>query len=163
MKDNQSHLLIDDRFQKLADFLSVAEEKGVIDNDGTTIKRDRSKLRHAFDYERARIDNPIAVIANEVEPLKALHKRISQLCWMPGFMLKSRIAKHYIKKNLQEFDEDYAQDFIEGESKPKEIGRPVLLRGRSRRIGVVLSHGYMAAPAEVRDRRPFHQLHDEVR
>ncbi len=149
MKENQSHLLIDDRFQKLADFLSVAEEKGIIDNDGTTLKRHRSILRHAFDYNRARIDNPVAVIANEVEPLTDLHKRISKLCWMPGFMLKRRIAKYFLKKNLREFDEDYGRYFIEGESKPKKIGRPVLWRGRSRRIGVVLSHGYMAAPEEV--------------
>jgi esterase/lipase len=150
LKENQSHLLIDDRFQRLSDFLSVAEEKGVIDNDGTTIRRHRSTLRHAFDYHRARIDNPVAVMANEVEPLTALRKRISQLCWVPGFMLKTRIAKHFLKKNLQEFNEDYDRYFIEGESKPKDIGRPALWRGRSRRIGVVLSHGYMAAPAEVR-------------
>jgi esterase/lipase/1-acyl-sn-glycerol-3-phosphate acyltransferase len=149
MKVNQSHLLIDDRFQKLADFLSVAEEKGVIDNDGTTIKRHRSKLRHVMDYHRARIDNPVAVIANEVEPLTTLHRRILRLCWVPGFMLKSRIAKHFLDKNQEEFEEDYERYFAEGESKPREIGRPVLWRGRSRQIGIVLSHGYMAAPAEV--------------
>ncbi|MEJ2155858.1 MAG: 1-acyl-sn-glycerol-3-phosphate acyltransferase [Desulfobacteraceae bacterium] len=96
MKENQSHLLIDDRFQKLADFLSVAEEKGIIDNDGATLKRHRSILRHAFDYHRARIDNPVAVFANEVEPLTDLHKRISKLCWMPGFMVIRRIAKYFL-------------------------------------------------------------------
>jgi len=149
LKVNQSHLLIDDRFQKLADFLSVAEEKGAIENDGTTIKRDRSKLRNIFDYDRARIDNPVAVIANEVEPLVDLQRKISRLSWMPGFMLKARIAKFFQLKNIREFEEDYAQFRIAGESKPMDIGRPVLLRGHSRKVGVVLSHGYMAAPAEV--------------
>jgi esterase/lipase/1-acyl-sn-glycerol-3-phosphate acyltransferase len=147
---NQSHLLIDDRYQKLFDFLSVAQDKGVLEYEGHTIKRDRAKLRNIFDYDRARIDNPISVIANEVEPLAALHKKILWLSWMPGFMLRAKIAKYYIRKNLQEFDQDYDQFYVEGESKPKEIGRPVLLKGRSRKVGVVLSHGYMSAPAEVR-------------
>lgn len=151
LKVNQSHLLIDDRFRRLADFISVAEEKGILDKDGGLLKRRRSKLRRIFDYDRARIDNPVAVIANEVVPLTGLQKKISRLSWMPGFMLRARIAKYFLKKNLREFEKDYADYHIEGESKPPEIGRPVLLRGRSRKIGIVLSHGYMAAPAEVHE------------
>jgi esterase/lipase len=147
---NQSHLLIDDRYQKLFDFLSVAQDTGVITYEGHIITRNRAKLRGIFDYDRARIDNPVSVIANEVEPLAALHKKISRLSWMPGFLLRAKIAKYYIRKNLQEFDQDYDQFFVEGESKPKKIGRPVLLKGRSRNVGIVLSHGYMSAPAEVR-------------
>ena len=53
---NQSHLLLEDQFNKLSDFLSVAQEKGVIKQTGDTIKRDRSKLSKIFDYNRARID-----------------------------------------------------------------------------------------------------------
>jgi esterase/lipase/1-acyl-sn-glycerol-3-phosphate acyltransferase len=149
LKVNQSHLLIDDRYHKLYDFLSVAQDKGVIEFDGINLKRNRSKLRNIFDYDRARIDNPISVIANEVEPLLDLHKKISQLSWLPGFVLRFKIAKHFLRKNKREFDEDYARFCIEGQSKPKKIGRPVLLKGRSRKMGILLSHGYMAAPAEV--------------
>jgi esterase/lipase len=151
LKVNQSHLLIDDRFQRMSDFLSVAEEKGVIVKHDHTIRRNRSKIRTIFDYDRARIDNPVAVIANEVEPLTQLQKRISRLSWQPGFLIRKKIARFFQEKNELEFESDYDDYYIEGESKPKEIGRPILLRARSRRIGVVLSHGYMAAPAEVRD------------
>ena len=147
---DQSHLLLDDRFKKLADFLSVAEEKGVVELSGTTIKRDRSKLINIFDYNRARIDNPIAVIANEVEPLVRLQKKISWLSWQPRFILRKKLVHLFRTKAERDFERDYARYKIEGESKPRHIGRPVLLRGRSRKIGIVLSHGYMAAPAEVR-------------
>ncbi len=150
MKVNQSHLLIDDRFNKLADFLSVAREKGGIELDGTMIRRDRRKLSQIFDVHRARIDNPVAVIANEVEPLTRLQKKISRLCWQPGFMLKSKIAAFYRKKSEKEFEAAYDQFYIEGESKPRHIGQPLLIKGRSRKVGVVLCHGYMAAPMEVR-------------
>jgi esterase/lipase/1-acyl-sn-glycerol-3-phosphate acyltransferase len=147
---NQSHLLIDDRFNKLGDFLAVAEEKGAVRRQDGTLKRNRSKLSKIFDYNRARVDNPIAVIANEVEPLLALQKRISRLSWQPGFLLRKKLVNFFRAKAERDFERDYAQFAIEGESKPRSIGRPVLLTGRSRSIGIVLSHGYLAAPAEVR-------------
>ncbi len=147
---SQSHLLIDDRFGKLSDFLKVAEDKKVIETNGSSFRRNRSTMRNFFDYDRVRIDNPVAVIANEVEPLTALQKRISRLCWRPGFILRRRIAAYYLRHALWAFETDYFETFTEEESKPRHIGRPLLLRGRSRKLGIVLSHGYMAAPAEVR-------------
>ena len=146
---NQIHLLLDDRFNKLADFLSVAEETGVIERSGTSIKLKHTKFSKIFDYDRARIDNPVAVIANEVEPLLRLQRKISRLCRQPGFLLRKKLARYFQLKALREFEADYQQFAIEGESKPRDIGRPVLLRGRSRGIGIVVCHGYMAAPAEV--------------
>jgi esterase/lipase/1-acyl-sn-glycerol-3-phosphate acyltransferase len=147
---NQNHLLLDDRFNKLVDFLSVAEETGAIERSGSFIKPMHSKFRKIFDHDRARVDNPVAVIANEVEPLQRLQKKISRLCWQPGFMLRKKLARYFRIKAQRDFEADYQQFAIEAESKPREIGRPVLLRGRSRRIGIVVCHGYMAAPAEVR-------------
>jgi esterase/lipase/1-acyl-sn-glycerol-3-phosphate acyltransferase len=147
---NQSHLLLEDRFNKLADFLSVAEEKGVLERKGSTIRRDRSKLSKIFDYNRARIDNPIAVIANEVVPLVRLQKIISRLAWLPGIILRRRLVRYFQDNARGEFESDYHRYYVEGESQPMSIGRPMLFRGRSRNLGVVLSHGYMAAPAEVR-------------
>lgn len=149
LTENQNHLLIDDRFGKVANFLNLAQEKGVIDRRPPFIIRHPRKLSNIFDYQRARIDNPIAVIANEVEPLTHLLKKISRLCWLPGKMVRSRLARFLQNKAKQEFERDYRQYQIPEESKPRHIGEPVLLRGRSRKVGVVLCHGYMAAPAEV--------------
>lgn len=150
MTENQNHLLIDDQYHKLADFMAIAEETGVIVHKESKLTRDRRKLSTIFDFHRARIDNPVAVMANEVEPLYDLQKKISRLCWLPGPVLRKMIVRFLLKKAIQEFEEDYSRFAIEDESKPKTIGRPFLIRGRSRRMGVVLSHGYMAAPEEVR-------------
>ncbi|MBI5895428.1 MAG: alpha/beta fold hydrolase [Desulfobacterales bacterium] len=89
-------------------------------------------------------------MANEVEPLPGLQGKVSRLSWMPGCMLRSRIASFFLKKAEQEFQDDYQQYFIAGESKSTATGKPLLIRGRSRKVGIVLCHGYMAAPAEVR-------------
>lgn len=147
---NQNHLLIDDRFAKISDFLSLAEEKGVLRQSPPYLIRDRRKLSSIFDFHRVRVDNPIAVIANEMEPLTGLQRQISRLCWMPGFWLRRKVARFFRRQAERQFDRDYAQYRIHGESKPKKIGRPILIKGRSRKLGIVLSHGYMAAPEEVR-------------
>ncbi len=150
LSQNQNHLLVDDRYNRVADFLALAQEKGVIDYQPPYLFRQRYNLSNVFDFHRARVDNPVAVIANEVEPLYQLQKKISRLSWLPGWLLRSQIAKFMLKKAQSEFEQDYRKYLMTGESKPRHIGAPVLLRGRSRKVGVVLSHGYMAAPLEVR-------------
>lgn len=150
LQENQNHLLLDDRYSKLADFLTVAMETGVVQYLPPDLIKDRRKLKTIFDFHRARIDNPVAVMANEVEPLTALQKKISRLCLTPRFRLRSRIFKCLHQKALHDFETDYRRYHLPDESKPMEIGRPLLIRGRSRKMGVLLCHGYMAAPAEVR-------------
>ncbi len=53
------------------------------------------------------------------------------------------------------FDNDYALYFVDGESKPKPIGAPFLLQHPSSRKGIILIHGLMAAPEEVREWADF--------
>jgi esterase/lipase len=52
---------------------------------------------------------------------------------------------------VREYEKDYESFYIEGESKPIDVGMPFLIKGRSKDLGVVLSHGYMAAPLEVKE------------
>jgi len=150
LQTSQHHLLIDDRHSKLNDFLNVAQEKGVLEVHPSYLIRDRHKLGAILDFHRARVDNPVAVMANEIEPLIGLQKKIIQLCRRPGFWLRRAVARHLKQSAEKAFEADYHRFYVAGESKPKAIGKPVLIRGRSRRLGVVICHGYMAAPAEVK-------------
>ncbi|MBW1836057.1 MAG: alpha/beta fold hydrolase [Deltaproteobacteria bacterium] len=150
LRDDQLHLLTDDRFSQFADFINVAQEKGVIKRNGKTLEKDRSKFSSLFDFHQARIENPIAVIANEVETLTLLQRHVRRIAWQPGFWLRRKIARHFMKKAVFEFEEDYDTFFKDGESKKKDVGMPFLVKGKSRGIGVLLVHGYMAAPLEVK-------------
>jgi carboxylesterase len=60
-----------------------------------------------------------------------------------------------IDQELSLFETEYQQYFLEGESKPKEIGRPYLLHNETAKQGVLLIHGLMAAPEEVREWAEF--------
>ena len=151
LKKDQVHLLTDDRYEKFKTFISMALEKGILKKVNTTLLKDRAKFTARFDFHQVRVENPLEVIANEVEPLVGLQRHIRRLAWQPGFWLRRKIAGHLKKRALLQFDEDYEKFYVEGESKKKEVGAPFLIKSRSRKMGVVLVHGYMAAPPEVRE------------
>jgi esterase/lipase/1-acyl-sn-glycerol-3-phosphate acyltransferase len=151
LEEDQIPLLTDDRSGWAKDFMSVALESKVLKKDGAAYSIDYSKFSSPYDFYRVRIDNPIEVMANAVEPLTELQRRIRLLALLPDFWIRRQIARYLIRQAVSEFEKDYREFFVAGESKPLSIGMPCLLKGRSRGIGVLLIHGYMAAPAEVRE------------
>jgi hypothetical protein len=46
-----------------------------------------------------------------------------------------------MERAVDEYKKDYESFYVESESKPLDVGMPFLVKGRSKRIGVVLSHG----------------------
>lgn len=155
LQSDQVHLLTDDRFRRVKDFLAVATEKGILKRDGKDLIKDRSKFSSPYDFHRARIDNPVEVMANAVEPLSVLQRIIRCIAWLPRFWLKRKVAATLIHQAHDEFVRDYQKYLIEGESKPQDVGQPYLIRGNSREVGVVLVHGYMATPLEVKELARF--------
>jgi len=151
LSDDQIHLLADDRFGKVKDFISVAVEKKVLRPSNGGFIKDPARFTSPYDFHRARIDNPVDVMANAVEPLKELQRAVRRLAFLPAFVIKRNTAKLLMVAAETEFEQDYRRFYIEGDSKPQRVGRPFLIRGRSRNMGVVLSHGYMAAPMEIRE------------
>ncbi|UCD31418.1 MAG: alpha/beta fold hydrolase [Desulfobacterales bacterium] len=155
LTSDQIHLLTDDRFNKFKDFITVAEEKGVVKRAGKALFNKAATFFSPFDFHRIRIDNPVAVIANEVEPLTLLQRKIKRIAWLPGFLHRRKVIRYLIAKDLHEFNKDYQAFYVDGESKKKDVGKPFLVKGNSRDMGVVLVHGYMAAPLEVKKLAAF--------
>ena len=151
LQKDQVHLLTDDRYEKFKTFITMALEKGILNRVNGTLIKDSAKFSTPFDFHQVRVENPLEVIANEIEPLVNLQSRIHRLAWQPRFRLRRKIADYLKKRALLQYDEDYEEFYVEGESKAKEVGLPYLIKGRSKKIGVVLVHGYMAAPPEVRE------------
>jgi len=149
LEKDQIHLLTDDRFGKVDNFIKVAEEKGNLKKTNSTLVIDQSTFSSPYEFHRARIDNPIDVIANAVEPLTELQRTLRRLAYLPNFWIRKKVAGFLISQDIEEYESDYHKFFIQEESKPIDVGRPFLVRGKSKNVGVLLSHGYMAAPREV--------------
>jgi esterase/lipase/1-acyl-sn-glycerol-3-phosphate acyltransferase len=150
LQEDQVHLLTDDRYHKAKDFMAVALDKGIITRKANALVKDSSKFSSPYNFHRARIDNPIEVMANAIEPLADLQRTVNRLASQPVFWIKRKVVNFLQDRAVAEFKKDYAEYKIEGETKPISVGMPYLLKGRSKNIGIILSHGYMAAPLEVR-------------
>ena len=149
LETGQVALLTDDRHHKLREFFSLAQETGVVRPAGADFIKDPARFSSAFDLNRARIDNPIGVIANEVLPLKTLQREVQLNAWLPSPIIDRLVHKRLLRRADEEFEADYRTFFRTGESKERDIGRPYLIKGRSRLLGVVLVHGFLAAPREL--------------
>lgn len=145
----QVHLLTDDRYGRVRDFLTVAREKGILREAGDRLEIDRDRFGGPMEFHKARIDNPVAVIANEIEPLRSLQRALRRIAWLPGFWVRRKTIAALMAADLRTFETDYAAHFLDGESKPREVGAPFFIRGETRDIGVLLIHGYLGAPLEV--------------
>jgi esterase/lipase/1-acyl-sn-glycerol-3-phosphate acyltransferase len=151
LADDQTPLLVDDRDGIVRDFIELAVAKGNLKKRNGTYHRDRRSFPSGYRFHRARIENPIDVMANAVEPLRAFQRAAQRCAWQPAFWVRRQMRERLVREALEEFTADYQQYAIEGESKPMDVGRPFLVKGRPGRPGVVLCHGYMAAPLEVRE------------
>jgi esterase/lipase/1-acyl-sn-glycerol-3-phosphate acyltransferase len=147
----QSSLLTDDRYNKYREFLDLALETGVLRLEGDVLVKEPQKFSSPINFNRARLDNPIGVVANEVIPLTDLQKQARLIAWLPARVVGYFIARHLLRQALREFETDYRTFYSMGESKQREVGRPVLIKGRSREVGVVLVHGFLAAPREMKE------------
>lgn len=155
---NQIHLLTNDRFQRILEFFDLAQKTRVVRRIEDRVIKNQSRFFQDSDFHSIRSENPILVIANEVEPVRAVEDFLKIVARMPGPAIRQAVGLVIREKMNATFSRDYSEHFIPGESKKKRIGRPRFLdiwktpskNGVEARPGVLLIHGYMAAPEEMR-------------
>jgi esterase/lipase len=134
----------------LADFLEVAEKSGVVQLEGDTIRKKKLDIKVFFDFHTIRRENPYQVILNEVEFLSPITRKLRNIAVYPEWYIRWRLRRRFHRLARMEFAADYDAHRLEGESKPRRIGAPIFYKRFRARTGVLLVHGYMAAPEEVR-------------
>lgn len=146
----QSYLLTDDFFDKYQNFIDVAKSDGLIFEEDGYLYKNKERFSKAYEFHTIRKDNIVEVLKNEVEPLLKIVKCLDSVMRYPVFLYRIKIRRKYLEKDRKKFEEDYAKYYIKDESKPKTIGAPFFLKRFFNRRGILLIHGYMAAPEEIR-------------
>ncbi|MDR3631002.1 MAG: alpha/beta fold hydrolase [Desulfocapsaceae bacterium] len=149
LRNDQVNLLIDDRFGKYRNFLDLAMETGIIRQERNRLVKEHGNLSALISFHRGRIDNPVEVIANEVEPLRRLQRLIFSLAWQPDFLIKAFVVHSLLRRETQRFQQDFAAHAVQDKSALK-TSQPFLLHGSTRKFGVVLVHSYLASPDQMR-------------
>lgn len=147
----QVALLTDDRYHKYRDFLALAKETGVVRSEQGYLIRNPANLSANNQFHRIRIENPLGVAANEVRPLSGLKRQVLWLAWLPEMLVRHRVVDVLLRQATEQFEADYSRFHRPGEAKERTVGAPLLLKGTSRKLGIVLVHGFLAAPREMRE------------
>ncbi|MHC5002719.1 MAG: alpha/beta fold hydrolase [Planctomycetota bacterium] len=134
----------------LEDVRALAERQGVLCRDGTDYLVDRAALRDEADFHRIRLEATVQVIANEIEPNAAAVQLIERSVNLPAGDARRRLGELIHERHVTEFRLDYETWFEPEESKPVTHGQPLLLMPRRPRGGVVLVHGYLSSPEQMR-------------
>lgn len=149
--------LPDGRCEGLDQFLGSAERAGLIDRHEGRY-RFLDKLRFEPEFDQIRVQNPIAVYANEAAPLLGFERSVDEaIVGEPRLGLRD-IADLRFEDEQRSLAWDREQfskarhATINDEQTATEDPAPFRHIVRGERCGVLLLHGFLASPAEV---RPF--------
>lgn len=134
---------------ELRDFLDACVREGILRESRGGYIRTRHLRASAAGLRAVRKRDVLQAAASELDPADEACV-VSRVAAVPADMLRKRMRRRFLEQDRGMFEADYAQFALPDESKATEVGAPFLLEPRHIRGGVVLVHGYMAAPLEVR-------------
>lgn len=147
-------VLFDESSRRFTDFLDLCLRENLLKRDdgpeGPRYRWDPAPRAAQPDFHSIRSEELTQVIANEFEPLTEAVAVVRHVARMPGALVEKRVRRALEQEDRTRFEEDYARYYDPGLSKDPNAGRPYLLRPWRVRGGIVLAHGYMAGPLEVR-------------
>ncbi len=128
----------------------LARREGIVRVEDGSYLIDRAALQADHDFHNIRLEKMTQVIANELEPIKPATTAVHRCVNLSSEQLKTRISRVLQEADARQYERDYASAYVAEESKPKEVGEPFFLDSRDGSVGVVLAHGYLASPEQVR-------------
>jgi esterase/lipase/1-acyl-sn-glycerol-3-phosphate acyltransferase len=143
-------LIADEVHSPLESICRLAEAEGIVRRAGDTYQIVRRKMTRPYGHEDMRLHGTTRVIANEVEPLSLVAKTVADFVNMPPEKMKAELVERVSTLDREHFEGDYALYYEQGLSKSPSIGRPFFLHSPGSETGVLLCHGYLAAPEEMR-------------
>ena len=150
MRDGITSLVTGDPFPPWETVIELAMREKVVRADRDHFVIDRQRLEEKHGFHTIRLHKMMQVLANEVEPVRPAVDSIRRNVNLSTTQLRKRTAEALRVQEAEVFQRDYADAFDPDESKDKNFGEPFLLEAKNARAGVVLSHGYLASPEQVR-------------
>ena len=142
---------------QLSQFMVEADRLSLIRTDADNYNL-LPKLHQAHDFESVRLQNPIDVYANEVAPIPAVQTALQDAYQRAGKLSDQDIARLRFDDELRALERD-TQSFhrsrhqlLNNQQTATENPSPYLLipEDGGNGLGVVLVHGFLASPAELR-------------
>jgi esterase/lipase/1-acyl-sn-glycerol-3-phosphate acyltransferase len=143
-------------WKRFVQFLDMATSSGLMEVSLDTY-RFLPKLSEELGYHEVRLENMISVYANEIEPVKGACQAIDQAIQLNSAKEKTNIARLLFDDEMRSFRwclGNYSKPkhaHINDQETATENAEPFLLvPDNANKTGVVLVHGLLASPAELR-------------
>ncbi|MCA9424538.1 MAG: alpha/beta fold hydrolase [Candidatus Omnitrophica bacterium] len=143
-------IIYEDYSPKFHSFMDLCIREKWVRKEGDAYYKNFELKRGRFQFHSIRMEEITYVIANEVEPLPDLLILIKSIAQAPRHRLSEEIRKVFLKEDRQIYTEDHEKFFIKTSPVEKD-GAPFLLEPKTTaKGGVVLVHGYLSCPGEIR-------------
>ncbi len=142
-------LILDENYAPFASVIEVAVKQKILyqDSDGEYLF-DRSLLEKEYPFHKVRVKNTLQVILNEIKWQKNIVKMAEENSKYTEAELKLDNFRHISKRSWNYFEREY-QQYVGKKPHRNNKGAPIILFDEKFDVGVVFSHGYMAAPREI--------------
>lgn len=149
--------LIDGESRRFEQFIDHARELGLISDDGDGYRFER-KLCGDYHIDAIRLENPIAVYNNEAAPVRRVREILVESLQQCDRIDRERLSAWRIEDELRLLDQErrrYRDERFDDINRLEQADAdpsPFLLRPiHPNGVGILLIHGLLAGPAEVRD------------
>jgi len=137
----------------LDDFFSMGVEEGLMEIQGDELRIREKDFKWPQEFHDIRVLNTIQVINNEITPIAKVTDIVDESLKLSERKLREETAYALALTEEERYQQDYTRFFSKNESKEQRFGWPKLSVG-SKKTGILLIHGYMAGPEEM---RPLHE------
>ncbi len=145
----QRDLLREESTPAFDDFMGYCLREGVLERKGEKFSLDPDRLPGT--------PPPLRTMPYEIAGIPSgLTQPIKRIARTPAWFNRRQVQRLLEEEERRRFEDEYASHYELGASKGPDVGRPFLLKPWFRcKGGMVLVHGYMAAPLEVRTMGEF--------
>ncbi len=149
-EDNQSFDSVFELARNLGEIILIEDEK---------IKINTAAMFKEEQFHRARIENTLQVIYNELSILTNANNIVKKVTRMDQESIRKRVKKILIDYDIDIYKKDYKKYFCKKESKPYGLGKPIfgspnflkIKSGKIKNYSILLCHGYKSSPKEMED------------
>lgn len=149
LKQELYKLILDDNYEPFISAIQLGTRQRILfeDSDGEYLF-DRSLLEKEYPFHKVRVKNTLQVILNEIKWQEGIVEMAKENSKYTEQELREDNFRHLRQREWEYFQEEYKE--YQGKlPTPEEKGTPIILFDAKNDIGVVFSHGYMAAPKEL--------------
>ena len=137
-------------FEPFESVVALAKRCEVIYETDGQFRIARHMMRGEYDFHEVRLRNTIDVIANEIEPVEPVVSVVRRCVKLPGRKLRERVHEAVHRADRDRFHRDYQLSCSTDSCRSAEVGEPFFLEAPRAQTGVVLVHGYLSAPEQMR-------------